>query len=136
LRRRAAPDLDAAKQRVQPERDLDGADFGRAGRDDVVAGERQFEPSAEADAVHTGNDRDRQQFEQFQEIDAADCRLAAATLLDARGELRDLRPGREMAQPTAQNDRSAPGIAGCGDLVGDRAEQGRAEQIVRPVLPC
>src|SRR5262249_2702727 len=68
----------------------------------------QFEPAAEADAVHAGDDRERQQFEQFQELDTADCRLVAATLLDARGELRDVRPGREMAQPTAQNDCSAP----------------------------
>src|SRR5215831_7317841 len=41
-----------------------------------------------------------------------------------------------MAQSAAQNDCSAAGIAGRGDLVGDRAEQGRAQQIVRPVLHC
>ena len=52
---------------------------------------------------------------------------ALASLLDARAELRDVRPGREMAQPAAQNDCSAPSIAGRGDLVGDRAEQGRAQ---------
>jgi hypothetical protein len=56
----------------------------------------------------------------FQELDAADCRLAAAALL----ELRDVGAGREMVQPTAQNDCSAPGIARGGDLVGNRAEQG------------
>ena len=119
---------------MQSERDLDRADLRRTDRDNVVAGERQFEPAAEGDAVHAGDDRDRQQFEQFQEINATACRLAAATLFDACAELRDIGSGREMAQPTAQNDCSAAGIAGRGDLVGDRAEQGRAEQIVRPAL--
>ena len=39
--------------------------------------------------MHAGDDRYRQQFEQLQEIDAADRRLAAAALFDARIELRD-----------------------------------------------
>ena len=77
--------------------------------------------------MHAGYDRDRQQFEQFQETDAADCRLAAATLLDARAELRDVGPRREMAQSASQDDSSAAGVAGRGDLVGDSAEQGRAQ---------
>ena len=37
---------------MQPERDLDGADLGAAGRDNVIGGERQFEAAAEAGAVH------------------------------------------------------------------------------------
>src|SRR5215472_6856386 len=86
--------LDAAEQRMQPERDLDRANHRRARRDDVVTGERQFEPAAEADAVHTGDDRDRQQFEQFQEIYATDCRLAAAALFDACAEPRSVGPSK------------------------------------------
>jgi len=33
--------------------------------------------------VHARDDRDRQQFEHFEEVDAADSRLAPAALLDA-----------------------------------------------------
>src|SRR6516164_1081159 len=85
--------LYAAQQWMQSERDLDRTDLRRTRRDDVVAGECELEPPAEADAVHTGDDRDRQQFEQFQEVDTADRRLAAAALLDARAELRDVGAG-------------------------------------------
>src|SRR5215468_6724101 len=74
--------LDAAEQRMQSERDLDRTDLRRTRRNDVVAGECELEPTAEADAVHTGDDRDREQFEQFQELDAAYRRLPFATLRD------------------------------------------------------
>ena len=49
----------AVNQWMQPERDLDGADLGAAGRDNVIGGERQFEAAAEAGAVHASNDRNR-----------------------------------------------------------------------------
>jgi hypothetical protein len=119
--------LDAAKQRMQAERDLDGADLRRSGRDDVVAGKRQFEPAAETHAVHTGDDRDRQQFEQFQEIYATDCRLAAAALFDTRAELRDVSSRREMTQPAAQNDCPAAGLLSGGDSRRDRPDQRRPQ---------
>src|SRR6516162_11521358 len=64
--------LYAAQQRMQSERDLDRTDLRRTRRDDVVTGECEFEPAAEADTVHARDDRNWQQFERFQEIYAAD----------------------------------------------------------------
>jgi hypothetical protein len=84
--------------------------------------------------VHARDDRDRQQLEQFQEIDSADRRLSPAFLLDARIEQIDVGPGREVAQPATQDDGPAAGLlCGC-DFGRDRTDQGRPEQIVRPVL--
>src|SRR4029077_17628953 len=80
--------LYAARQRMQSERDLDRTDLRRTRRDDVVTGECELEPAAEADTVHARDDGDRQQLEQFQEIDTADRRLAPAALFDARTEQR------------------------------------------------
>jgi CO/xanthine dehydrogenase Mo-binding subunit len=52
--------LNAPEQRMQSERNLDRADLRRIRCDDIITGERQLEAAAEADAVHTGDDRDRQ----------------------------------------------------------------------------
>ena len=45
------------------------------------------------DLVQSGGGKDGKEFEQFQEIYATDCRLAAAVLLDACTELRDVSAG-------------------------------------------
>jgi hypothetical protein len=82
---------------VQPERHLDRTDLRRARRDNVVACECQLKPAAKADTVHARDDRDRQQLEQFQEVDTANRRLASAALLDARAEQSDIGAGREVA---------------------------------------
>src|SRR6516162_85169 len=126
--------LYAAQQRMQSERDLDRTDLRRTRRDDVVTGECEFEPAAEADTVHARDDRNWQQFERFQEIYAADRRLAFATLLDARVELRDVGTCGKMAQPAAQNDCPAAGLLCGSDFRRNGPDQRWPQQIVRPVL--
>src|SRR5258708_27504699 len=60
--------------------------------------------------------------------------LAPAALLDAGTEQGDVGAGREVAQAAAQDDGPAGGLMCSSHFGRDRTDQGRPEQIVRPVL--
>ena len=59
--------------------------------------------------------------------------VIAAALLDALVENVEIGAGREMPQPAAQDDRAAAGIPCRLDLLDDRIDELRPQQIVRPV---
>jgi hypothetical protein len=87
--------------------------------------------------VHAGNQRDRQQFHEFQELDAAQTALlagsVAGSLLDTLVEHVEIGAGREMPQPAAKHDRAGTGLLRLLDCLDQRIDQDRAQKVVGPV---
>jgi hypothetical protein len=122
---------------MQPERCLHRADLRRRRRDNVVARQCQFEATAEADAVNTRNQRDRQQFHEAEKLDTIQApvlTIAVPTALrHALVENIEICAGRKMPKAAAQHDGAAAGVSRGFDLFDDGIDELRPEQIVRAI---
>src|SRR5712671_4588445 len=129
--------LDSAEQRMKPQRRLYRADLrGRRGND-VVAGQGKLEPSAEANAVYAGDQRDRQQLHEAQEFDTVQPAVLAALVGAAGGDALvenvEISTCGEMPQAAADDDSAAGGVPRSLNLLHDRIDEFRAQQIVGPI---
>src|ERR1700682_6497701 len=111
---------------MQPKRCPPRPDLRRGRRDDVVARQRQLEAAAEADAVDTRNQRDRQQFHEAKKLDAVETAvfiaLLAPALLHALIKNIEIGASGKMPKAAAQHDGAATGLLRLFDLFDDGIE--------------
>src|SRR5260370_25582390 len=129
--------LDSAEQRMKPQRRLYRADLRRRRGNDVVAGQCELEPAAEANAVNAGDQRDRQQFHETEKFDTVQPAVLAILVGAAGGyalvENVEISPCGEMPEAAADYDGAAAGVPRGLNLLHDRIDEFRAQQIVGPI---
>jgi hypothetical protein len=118
--------LDAAEQRQQTERRFSHAEESRVGRQDHVAGQRQFETTAERAAMHGRYNRDADILKGIKQ--GLEVSLVAASA--ACCESCHVRASAEVAHAAAQENRPAP----CLDSAAVRCEQVPNEDVVKEVV--
>src|SRR5262249_16450812 len=109
----------------------------RGRRDDVVARKGQLESAAEADAVNARDQRDRQQFHEAQEFDAAQSPTFACLICgicrDPFVENIQVCPSGKVAQSASDHDGTTTCLLRRLHLLHQRVHEFRAEQIVWPI---
>src|SRR5258708_32126745 len=106
---------------MKAERGLDRPDFGRTRGNDIIADERQFDAASQADAVHAGDQGDRQELSFLQELYSRPATVSGTTsTLQTRAKHREVSPGREVTQAAAYHDRSTTSLISAPQLVQER----------------
>ena len=106
--------------------------FGRFGGHDQIGGQRQFQPAADTDPMHGGDDGDGQPIEHLQQF--GEVQGGGHTVLGAIRQQLHFGAGAEVTQPTAQQHRARLVLSGPAHRVNQGVEQRDPNEIVRPVL--